>query len=251
MTLALPAQLQHPDFRFVPLYRGSKASMVSKEPWQAGSPYSADMDLFLASEGDLGIRLDKSVLVVVDLDSVLEYVFSGNEAHTRIAYGGAELWDWLRSRDLDLPRTFTVTTPGRSDGSHVTGLHMYYRQSPAWHVKTDKAPVAHAQIKVTGIARFTDRSAVVDDVGLASFPEAVARALEPVPTSFRRSSDGEYAQGGVNNALTAIKGLLMGSFWPQDAADEIVRHANQLLDDPLDAGRLERTVLRPKDWYGR
>jgi hypothetical protein len=207
-TTALPPQLREPEFRFIPLVRGEKTARVKGQAWQEGQPYSPDLDEYLADLGDIGIRLGPSPLVVLDLDSVLEYVFSGNEAHTRIAYGGAELWSWLQERGLELPPTFTVTSAGRSDGSHVTGLHMYFRQNPQCPLSLIRDPVAHVQVKTSGIVRFTDRSYVAEgyDLPIAEMPLNVALALQESTRARRDKGGGGNGSGPYTDS--EVDGLL-------------------------------------------
>ena len=253
----MPAQLRDPAYRFIPLRRGTKTPLVSGEMWQEGAPYSADLDRWLddpSGGGDAGVRLDRSGLVVIDADTVLEQVAAedGRSAMMTEFSGWQEFAIWMRERGLELPATFTTTSPG--GGSHLPGYHLWFAQRPDWRVLRPRQPSRHCQVKVSGYVRWTDRSAVWSDAPVALLPRDIAEALEPADLLARARDPGErsdYALEGVNNALTSVKGTLMRSWWTQDQADDVVRFANSLLDDPLDSRRLESTVCRPKEGWDR
>lgn len=196
------------------------------------------------------MRLDKSGLIVIDCDTVPEQVVESNRATWRVVNGYEEFWSWLAG--YQLCATLITSSPGRADGSHMPGWHLWFRQNENWKVIKPVKVAAHVDIKVSGIVRYTDQSHIGTDAPIATLPLELAKAFQPEESlsllSQRSSRLGEYAKEGVNNALTALKGLLCNSWWTEEQANEVARYANQLLDDPMDAGRLERTVLREKGW---
>lgn len=279
-TTSVPQGLRDPAFRFLPLFRGSKAALVDGDTWQQGLPYDEILENFfngsralpsmvgsnrgqLIHGGDVGIRLEKSGehgLVVLDADVVLDQPFSqrpDGSMSLQPTYhdGRVELTAWLREQGLELPETLMVSTPGREDGAHAAGgWHIYYRQNPNWRVLGLKKPTKHVEVKVSGITRFTDRCEVLRDLPIVELPENVARALQGVVT--RRGARGPrtggstLAEQGVNSALTCLRGWLTenGVWWDEHQIKDIIRYANSVLQLPMDEDRLEKTVLKDKAW---
>jgi hypothetical protein len=280
-TTSVPHGLRDPAFRFLPLFRGSKAALVDGDTWQQGLPYDEILENFfngsqalpsmvgqrkgqLIQGGDVGVRLEKSGehgLVVLDADLVLDQPYStrpDGSITLQPTYhdGRLELTTWLREQDLVLPETLTVGTPGRDDGAHAPGgWHLYYQQNPAWRVLGLKKPTEHVEVKTNGIVRFTDRCEVLRDLPVAVLPEKAARVLQGVVTrraarAGARLGGSSLAEQGVNSALVCLRGWLTenGVWWNDDQIKDIVRHANAVLDVPMDEDRLEKTVLKNKAW---
>lgn len=252
----LPWQFRDPAFRFVPLYRGRKASYVSKAAWKAGGHWSPDLDEFFEHTGDIGVRLEPSRLVVIDADVVAEFVSTGATTMTMRRFDGREeIMSWALARGLEWAPTLVLETSGRPDGSHEPGLHFYYRQNERWAVLSNKAPAPHCQVLAERIARITPDFMVLRDLPIAALPYEWARALQletaalPRHVPDGRDGDPEFAMLGVNCALTSVKGtLLRNGSWSESQANAAVMYINSLLDSPMDERRLEATVLQAKNW---
>jgi Bifunctional DNA primase/polymerase, N-terminal len=238
----------------IPLHPGSKAGMISGPLWQAGGTYDESADAHLRAGGGIGIRLAPSRLVVLDADIRLKPVVEGGTAMYERQDGRAQLISWAAEHDLTLPPTLMISTSGRSDGTHESGgWHVYYWQNPKWHIIKDRQVTPDCECKVIGIARYTPGFTVLRDFPVAELPYEWAQALEPAETLRERheseAGSRDFALQGVNSALTSVKGTLVrNGAWSEADADEIVRFANSLLESPMNARRLEDTVLRPKSW---
>lgn len=233
-----------PSWRYIQLWPGSKAAKVSGDAWREGLSWNEELAAgFIRREHDLGIRLDKSDLVVFDAD--VKGLFG-------IADGREELLEWAATRVLDWEPTLIIETSGRIDGTHVPGgWHVYYKQNSRWKIQQNIKLTDNCEVLVRGITRFTPDFRVLRDLPIAELPYEWARRLQSLPPPGRRygKRDENFAEIGVNNALTALKGLLVGNgAWSESQADDVVRYANNRLDHPMDEKRLDDTVLRPKGW---
>lgn len=287
-TVGVPDQIvQDERHRFIPI-RADKSAFVKDEAWQNGFTWAQIVEGFQNQEWpgwtlhDLGVRLDRSGLVVIDADVVpvkegetprpgcavlhegplqFELTEPGRaQVRTVVPFhdGRAELRE-LVADGLELPRTLVMKSAGRPDGSHLPGLHIYYRQNPEWVVRPGVLS-PHVEVKASGIARVTTDFEILEDAPIATLPRELAQAVRPAEGRARHGGGrgggghapgtfGAYAQAGVNNALTAIKGQIVNStWWTEDQADQAVRLLNSLLADPISESRLESTVLRAKGW---
>lgn len=196
----LPGQIiGDPRHRFVPI-RANRSSYVSGEAWQTGFTWPEIMAGAAASTwtdrdgspwdgANLGVRLNRSGLVVVDADVVLlgygETGVQGCEVHhgpagiALYADGRSELLAALRALRLNLPRSLTLKSAGRPDGSHLPGRHIYYRQNPDHPVCRDGVLAPHVEIKATVLARVTNEFELLVDAPIAVLPGEVARAIQP------------------------------------------------------------------------
>lgn len=277
---ALPAQFRDPACRFVPLHRGKKSSYLTKATvgtaaspmsrttgvgWEDGLPYDSSLDESFRNRWDIGVRLEKCGpygmgLLVIDADVVRrdDTVIGENSAIMRSYWedGRVQLNNWCADNGVQLPPTLMLQTAGRDDSTHKPGWHLYYRQCPTWPVLRNCNLTPACEIKVKGITRLTPTMGVLRDLPIATMPEDLARRLEPVsalPSYGRHARTGArnvYVEQGYNSALFLLKSWILGQgyWWSEEQANEIVRFANSILSDPLDAQRLENTVLKHKDW---
>lgn len=274
----VPWQFHDPAFRYVPLHRGTKIPLVKDEWWQHGLPYADILGDFFAGTGsipdmasktapgvpvrggDIGVRLERSGLLVIDADVKrhLDAIVGEAGALMRTWYedGRQQFLDWHENLPMDLPPTFTVESAGRPDGDHLPGWHLYYRQCPTWPVRHPFNLASQVELKVNGIVRYTDTMTVMRDLRIAEMPEQIARLLQPVTPRVPYAQYTERTEGGpdfktlgLNNALTGFKGYLMRTgLYSQEEANEVVRFANRVLADPIPSHRLENTVLKEKYW---
>lgn len=261
---ALPTALASPQHRFVPLYRGSKGSTLKGEAWKAGVPFDQKLHEYLSKVGDIGVRLDacEPPLVVLDCDvkRQTDYVTTGNQGtvQTRYEDGTAQLMAWCEENEVQLPPTLWLQSPGREDGSHQPGWHIYYRQNPEWRIRHDPRIAACVDVKFSGIVRITDRTEVMRDLPIAELPLDIAQKLYTPKmlgdhvsgrTSTRTLND--WMSEGYNNTLTYIKGILSGSHTlalDEERVNDIIRYINSKVDHPEQDHVLEQSVLREKGW---
>jgi len=247
-TQTWPHQLTDHRLRCVPLYRNSKASYVKGEQWQTGAALD-DSAPILAGECDLGWRLEKSSLVIVDMDVVTAWL--GNPARLQVAEDGRENFRrWLTAQRLFFPDTFAVTSPGRQDKSHLPGVHLYYWQNPAWHVLYNLHPTRACEILSTGILRFTCESQVRNTADIAVLPEATARALCTKDHIKENEGLGYLSKiAGLNGYYAHIKGVwVKAGLGSEDEFDRAIMEFNRAIDSPMDEQRLQTTVARHKEW---
>jgi hypothetical protein len=263
---ALVEDVRH---QFVPI-NADKASAI---PWGGGVPCLAWRELLTRWQSEswwndgyreVGVRLELSGLVVIDADVVQgamgdrgdDVVHHGPKAYHD---GRRELTRWLTQNNVKLPPTLTVKSAGRSDGSHLPGWQLYYRQNPGWFVRPAQL-TPHVEVKANGICRYTPKFEVLRDELIAELPLEVAKVLASTGQGSRRGArTGLSATGGrsladlqvagENDALIRLKGFMVGTgIWTEDQANQVIRFADSVLDDPMGEARLRDTVLREKGW---
>ncbi|MGV9243582.1 bifunctional DNA primase/polymerase [Streptomyces sp. NPDC003710] len=258
--------------QFVPI-NAEKASAIS---WGGGVPcltWQELMDGWFGPRAQpwwddgyrhIGVRLELSGLVVIDADVVMASTdMRGDDMvhHGPAMYhdGRGELGRWLAAMGIKLPPTLTVKSAGREDGTHLPGWQLYYRQNPGWYVRPGQL-TPHVEVKANGICRYTDKFEILRDELIAELPLEVAKALASVSQVPRRGSrvSGSGAGGrgladlqvaGENDALIRLKGFMVGTgIWTEEQANEVLKFADSVLDDPMGEARLRDTVLRVKGW---
>lgn len=186
MLDAVPEALRGAGLRYVPLYRGSKASPVSGEPWKAGAPWEEALDVWLRERGDLGLRLEVSSppLLVLDADVVVRPELTPQGVRDVVDDGRVEAVGWL---ELGGP-TLVLESPGRPDGSHLPGWHAVYsllpdgggRSDPAWGRLRNMRLGSALEAKVNGIVRLTPASAVLRALPVAPVTPELMDAVREV-----------------------------------------------------------------------
>lgn len=212
--------------RFVPLVRGQKAARVRGDAWRAGASWEPDTDAYLRSEGDLGVRLEASSppLLVVDADVVVHSDLTASGVRDRYEDGRAQVLGLLTPTEP----TLVLQSPGRPDGSHLPGWHLYYHLGAAPGGVTVRQNVRLAsalEVKVNGITRLTPDMTVLRDHPVAPAPEPLLAAVASAQTARLADGTGE----GVPVARYREEGIARG-----EQHTELLRVANSAVASGLD-----------------
>lgn len=260
----LPAALRNPSIYYTPTFRGSKASPFSGDAWKNGAAWSPELDELFASTYDLMVQLHRSSLVVFDCDvkaktdyirqpdgsAMLGTVITGDGKH--------DLRKWLADNGITLPPTLIVETPGRPDGSHLPGWHLYYRQNPRWPIRRDVSKTPNFEVKPYWVRYWSDFR-ILADIEIAELPEDIAMAIFTPAASARGVQRGDRRLdwkelstiSGLNDFYALVKATWMKkhelSDGDEDEIDQAIRAFNAALKNPMDEERLNSTVCR-KGW---
>jgi hypothetical protein len=240
----------------LPLRPGTKQPAVKHAVLDAGKPWSADADAYLALPGTqhrLGIFM-AGIYVVLDADLKMAWEDDGTGVFRNVIIrnGNDDVYRLMEAAGLtELPRTVKIRTQGG-------GTHWYFLQNPGCRVSQKRIGFLDVRSNPNAYCAIGSGYQLLDDGGdqIAVIPLELAQVLQSTPQDILEQAsqnghrEGTYGNAltAFNNALTELKGKAVELGWPEEQANEAIRALNAASDDPMPDERLESTVLKIKGW---